>query len=114
MLGMTIPSKCKLFLLYFSAAVLLAGCGGQFPFAQPLEVEQGNLLEDEDIARVEEGMSRADVRRILGEPVLEHAFAENRWDYLYERRGSEEQRKRLTLFFEDDTVVEIEDRWTER
>ncbi|MFP4146778.1 MAG: outer membrane protein assembly factor BamE [Halorhodospira sp.] len=109
---MLMPQKRNLFLLQiFSAALLAGGCGGHFPFAQPLEIEQGNLLEKEDIARVQPGMSKAAVERLLGRPLLEHPFEAQRWDYLYERRGTEQAQRRLTLHFEDGEVVEIEDRW---
>ncbi|ABM62249.1 outer membrane protein assembly factor BamE [Halorhodospira halophila] len=111
---MMTPSKCKLFLLCVLGASVANGCGGQFPLAQPLEIEQGNLLEEEDIEQITVGMSRNQVRQRLGTPVLEHAFEDDRWDYLYERRGSQEARKRLTLHFDGDELVEIEDHWTSR
>ncbi len=111
---MMAPSKCKLFLLCILVAALLAGgCGGKFPFARPLEVEQGNRLKAEDIERLQLGMSKAEVRRLLGEPVLKHPFEAQRWDYLYDRRGSERAHKRLTLRFEDGQVAEMENAWTE-
>lgn len=108
--------KCKSLLLYISAAVSLSACGGGFPFAQPLEIEQGNLLERDDIERIETGMSREQVERILGRPALKHPFAENRWDYLYEHHGGKmegQTSKRLTLFFADGRVVDINDHWPE-
>ncbi|MBK1651161.1 hypothetical protein CKO08_02740 [Halorhodospira halochloris] len=109
-------AKCKLFLLCLVAGVSLAACGGGFPFAQPLEIEQGNMLEREDIDRIETGMSQAQVEQILGRPVLEHPFAEERWDYIYRYSGADredEANKRLTIFFEQGQVAEIEDHWPE-
>ncbi len=114
---MMMPSKCKSFLLKFAgtvAAAGLAGCSGYFPFAKELVIEQGNLLDREDIEQLEVGMTERQVQRLLGNPVLEHPFEEQRWDYLYRRHGGqEEERKRLTLYFEDGRVAEIEDHWRE-
>ncbi len=95
-----------------AASALLPGCGGDFPFARPLEIEQGQHLEEEAIAQLEEGMSRAEVARLLGEPVLEHPFHEDRWDYLYRYQGAEPaEQRRLTLRFEEGELVEITNRW---
>ncbi len=110
---MTRTPSCKLFLFAIAAAALV-GCGGHFPFAQQLDIEQGNRLETEDIERVEIGMTQRQVERLLGTPVLEHGFEDGRWDYIHERRGRESSRKRLTLLFEGGRVSEIEDEWTSR
>ncbi|WP_200194077.1 outer membrane protein assembly factor BamE [Halorhodospira abdelmalekii] len=101
-----------------STALPLSGCAGGFPFAQSLEIEQGNRLERADIDRISPGMSTAQVRSILGEPLLEHPFAPERWDYLYEHSGTPDRadevpRQRFTLFFEQGRVAAIEDKWSQ-
>lgn len=116
MRAMPVTERYNLFLLKIvaagAAAALLCGCGGGFPFARPLEIEQGQRLEEEAIAQLEEGMSRAEVARLLGEPLLEHPFREDRWDYLYRYQGAEPaKQRRLTLRFEDGELVGITNRW---
>lgn len=108
-------TKYNLLLLHAIVAGSLSGCGGGFPFAQPLEIEQGTILEREDVDRISPGMSKSQVEQILGRPLLEHPFAENRWDYLYRYKGGDEGKKdkRLTLFFEQGRIVEVEDHWLE-
>lgn len=101
--------KRNSFLLYILASVLLTGCGGSFPFAHQPQVEQGNILEPEQVERIRVGMTRDEVRRILGTPMLEHPFHAERWDYIYTTHGGRKEavRQRLTLHFENDTVARI-------
>ena len=73
------------------------------------EIQQGNVLEPEAIARLEAGMDRSQVRFVLGPPLLTDPFHPDRWDYLYYRqpdRGRLE-RKQLTLHFEDNRLTRI-------
>lgn len=75
-----------------------------------VDVQQGNLLDDEDVDAVQPGMTRSQVRFLLGTPMVEDSFHHNRWDYVYFlRRGrSRRQEKRwLVVMFEDDKVKEI-------
>ncbi len=97
------------FLSYLFAGALLTGCGGSFPFAHQIEVEQGNILEPERVERIQEGMTREEVRQLLGSPLLEHPFHAERWDYIYTNHGggNDPVRQRLTIHFENDTVARI-------
>lgn len=109
-------AKCKSLLLHIALGTALAGCSGKFPLAQTLEIKQGNSLDREEIARIETGMSKSQVVQVLGRPVLEHPFSEERWDYLFLHHGGNSDgkvRKRLTLFFEQGRVAKIEDHWPE-
>jgi outer membrane protein assembly factor BamE len=105
------------------ATLLLAGCSAsqekpqyrtsaleRLPFVYKMTVQQGNIVTDEMVDRLEPGMNKSQVRFLLGTPMLTDLFHIDRWDYTYTiRRGREDMRlTRLTLFFEDDALVRVE------
>lgn len=67
-------------------------------------------MPDADVAKITEGMSRNEVSKVLGGPVINNANNTNRWDYIYtlNRSGDSPNVKRLTLLFENDRVATIE------
>lgn len=66
-----------------------------------VEVVQGNFVSKEQVELLKAGMSRQQVREILGTSLLTDVFHSNRWDYVFtiRRQGVEPQQRRLTLFF---------------
>lgn len=75
-----------------------------------VDVQQGNLLDDVDIEAVQVGMTRSQVRFLLGTPVVEDSFHADRWDYVYYlRRGRSrrEEKRWLLVLFADDKVREV-------
>lgn len=83
---------------------LLAGC------VYRVDVQQGNLLEYTDIQAVKPGMTRSQVRFLLGTPVVETPFDKSRWDYVYyfrKGRGNRADRRWLIVLFSDERVTEI-------
>ncbi|MCR5866568.1 MAG: outer membrane protein assembly factor BamE [Aquincola tertiaricarbonis] len=75
-----------------------------------VEVVQGNVVTKEQMAAVRPGMSRAQVRNILGSPLLTDVFHENRWDYIFtiKRQGTEPQRRSVVLTFDGDLLKTID------
>lgn len=75
-----------------------------------IEVVQGNVVTREMAAAVKPGMSRTQVRDILGSPLLTDIFHADRWDYLFaiRRTGAEPQARRVTAIFEGETLVKLE------
>lgn len=75
-----------------------------------IDIIQGNFVSREQASAVSVGMSRAQVRDILGTPLLSSAFHANRWDYVFtfRRQGQAAQQRRLTVFFKDDVLERIE------
>src|SRR4249920_3018226 len=68
-----------------------------------IDVQQGNLLKDSDIARVQVGMTRSQVQFLLGTPMVADSFHRNRWDYAYylrKGRSPDIQRRWVVVFFE--------------
>jgi outer membrane protein assembly factor BamE len=74
------------------------------------EVVQGNVLTKELIARVQIGMPRAQVRDLLGSPLLTDVFHGDRWDYVFtiRRRGTEPQRRSVVLMFDGDRLISVD------
>jgi len=91
----------------------IAGCGvPRIPGITPYkpDIQQGNFLSQESIAQVKPGMSREQVRFILGTPLITPIFHADRWDYVYWRedeRGKRSER-RIALFFVDNKLDRIQ------
>jgi outer membrane protein assembly factor BamE len=85
------------------ACLLLSAC-----FLRPyrIDVQQGNYIDREEIAKLKPGMTRAQVKFLLGTPLIVDPFTPNRWDYLYYNRpaGRIKDVRRLTLYFESDRL----------
>ena len=82
-------------------------------FIQPYrpDVQQGNVVTKEMVDQLAPGMSRDQVRFLLGTPALVSVFHQDRWDYVYllkRGKGSELQSRRLTVFFKDNRVAHFE------
>ena len=93
-------------LLAFLALILLQACS---PYR--INIQQGNFLDEETIAQVEPGMTRAQVKFLLGTPLVADSFNENRWDYVFHYRNGKTQKVRgskFVVFFEGNEVNYIE------
>lgn len=95
-------------------SVLLASCSGlTTPLLSPykMEIRQGNYITPEMREKLKLGMSRQQVRFVLGTPMVSDAFHENRWDYAYrlEQGGKLVESQHLTAFFEGENLVRVED-----
>jgi outer membrane protein assembly factor BamE len=96
---------------------LLAGCS--FPTSgrilgvitpYRLEVVQGNVITREQVALIKPGMTRAQVRDVLGSPLLTDPFHADRWDYVFtiRRQGAESQLRRVVVLFKADALASID------
>ncbi|HET7587454.1 MAG TPA: outer membrane protein assembly factor BamE [Gammaproteobacteria bacterium] len=85
-------------------AVVVAGCA----YAPP--IRQGNYLDDDSVAKIETGMTKAQVQFALGTPMLQDPFHTGRWDYIYyvqPNNGEPIRRKHMILYFQGDKVSRI-------
>lgn len=98
-------------LLLLTLLVLsLSACGFVgFPGVYRINVEQGNIVTQEMVDQLKPGMSKRQVRFIMGTPLLEDTFNQDRWDYPYSVRNGTEQitASQVTVFFEGDSLVNI-------
>lgn len=92
-------------------ALALTACGTTnwgFPYRP--DVQQGNWITSEQVAQLQKGMSREQVRFILGTPTLQDIFRTNRWDYPYYNKPGygEEQERKFTVWFDGDSLLRWE------
>ena len=101
------PSRFPLALLIVTAA-LLNGCSYlKYPDIHKVTVQQGNIVNQEMVDKLQPGMTRSQVRYILGTPLLMNTFDQDRWDYYYSirRPGQKEMREKITVFFDGNTLT---------
>src|SRR5205823_15070313 len=81
--------------------VLAAGC------VHKIDIQQGNYVTQDLADRLKTGMTKAEVKQLLGTPLLADAFHANRWDYYFSnvKGGKADNRTRLSVFFENDKVA---------
>lgn len=76
-----------------------------------IDIQQGNFLEDRDIDRVTVGMTRVQVRALLGTPMVADPFKGSRWDYVYylkQGRSKKPIQRHFIVVFQDDKVTHID------
>ncbi len=102
--------RAKIFTLH--VLLLLAGCSSVPSLLYKIEIQQGNVITHEMMEKLKPGMTRAQVRFVLGSPMISDAFHDNRWDYVYrlEQDGRLIEQHRITVFFEDDRLTHTEGR----
>ena len=96
--------KIILTAVLFSAMVAGGGC------VYRQTISQGNLIEQDDLDQIEVGMTRNQIRFLLGTPMVDDPFHKERWDYVYYLKIGREDatfKRWISIFFEDDLVSEI-------
>lgn len=97
--------RLALTLFAFLLLSLTSACVYQAPLSQ------GNLLKADDLEQVEVGMTRSQVRFLLGTPMVNDPFHKDRWDYVYYLRVGREKasfKRWVSIYFEDEAVSRIE------
>ncbi|MGW8464672.1 outer membrane protein assembly factor BamE [Pseudomonas sp. GL-B-19] len=100
----------KLLLTSFTFVGLLALAGCSFPGVYKIDIQQGNVVTQDMIDQLRPGMTRKQVRFIMGNPLLTDTFHADRWDYLYSMQpgGGERQQERVTVIFNsNDQLVSL-------
>jgi outer membrane protein assembly factor BamE len=111
------PSKLPRALLLAPALLMLAACGSIERLTENppnwltpyrADIGQGNFITQDQASRLQKGMSREQVRALLGTPLLVDPFRDNRWDYVFDiRRGDGgRDRRRYFVKFERDQLLE--------
>ena len=99
-------------ILILTLPLLTAGCG-LAPSLTPyrMEIQQGNYITQEMVAQLKPGLTRDQVRFVLGTPLVSDIFHEERWDYVFlrQRASSREiEYRRIAVFFEDGKMKRVE------
>lgn len=100
-------------LVIVAFAFSATGCAGTIArIFEPykVEIQQGNFISREQVAGLREGMTRDQVRFVLGSPMLQPVFRGDRWDYLFyvRRTSGEVVERKFTAWFKDDRLVKWE------
>lgn len=99
----------RILLISLAVACLSACSFVGFPGVYKIDVEQGNIVTQEMADQLKPGMSRRQVRFILGTPLVEDTFNQARWDYPYVKRNGPTvlNQSRLTVVFEGDSLAAV-------
>lgn len=94
-------------LISLTLALGLTGCS-DWVYRQ--DIQQGNVLEEEDLTQLQLGMTKRQVLVLLGSPSVHSPFHADRWDYVntYARRGQAFVSRTLTLVFVNDALASVE------
>ena len=96
-------------ILVVSLSLLTAACGFFTPYR--MEIQQGNYVTQEMVAQLKPGLTRDQVRFVLGTPLVSDIFHEERWDYVFVRqraKSQEVERRRIAVFFEDGKLKRVD------
>ena len=92
----------------------LSGCSSSgfnlFPGVYKIDIQQGNVATQEMIDQLRPGMTKNQVKFVMGTPLVQDTFDQNRWGYFYSYKpgGKERQQKIVTLYFENDRLARLE------
>ncbi len=92
--------------------VLLGACSA-LPQVTPyrIEIQQGNWITQEMISKLKPGMTKEQVRFVLGTPLLVDPFHADRWDYVFMRTPQNStalEQRRITVFFADGKLLRVD------
>jgi outer membrane protein assembly factor BamE len=75
-----------------------------------IEVVQGNFVSKEQVQALRPGMTRNQVKEILGTPLIASVFHADRWDYAFtiQRKGTQPQQRKMSVFFQNDVFFKYE------
>lgn len=94
-------------LVLVTSLLLLAGCQYfQFPGVYKIGIQQGNIVTQEMVDQLKPGMTKRQVRYVMGNPLIEDTFNPERWDYFYSfiPAKGETTQERISIYFEDDSM----------
>jgi len=97
--------------IFILLALLCASCGTALPTIKPykLDVQQGNVVTSKMLLQLRPGMTKSQVRFIMGTPLIQDSFHGNRWDYVYQMRegGKIKEQRRVILDFENELLKSV-------
>ena len=102
-------------LIFFLTFVFLTACSVKSPIdyfeakIYKLDVQQGNIITAEMLMGLKPGMTRAQVKYVLGTPLIQDSFHENRWDYIYKMIKDDRliEERHVVVRFADDELVDV-------
>ena len=103
------------FILIFISLCLLCACSRSYdggfnaPLLYKIDIQQGNVVDQEMLDQLKPGMDKKQVKFIMGTPVLIDPFHSERWEYIYsfQEGGTVREQRHITLHFENDKLAYI-------
>jgi outer membrane protein assembly factor BamE len=92
-------------LLSFGLVFAASGC------VYRINIQQGNFLDQAAVEQVKAGMTRSQVRYLLGTPMVADSFNKERWDYIYYLKKGRTRRidsRRVTVYFDGEKVARLD------
>jgi len=97
--------------IFILLASLCVSCGTALPSIKPykLDVQQGNVVTSKMLLQLRPGMTKSQVRFIMGTPLIQDSFHGNRWDYVYQMRegGKLKEQRQVVLNFENELLKSV-------
>ncbi len=110
--GTLLPMQSTRTALLFAALVTIGGCSFEMPSlgVYKIDIPQGNIVTQEMVDKLKPGMSKRQVRFVMGTALMQDTFEPERWDYVrsLETRKQKRSQQRISLFFEKDVLVRME------
>jgi outer membrane protein assembly factor BamE len=101
--------KMRIFLLVLS--LLVTACSPSLPSIKPykMPIQQGNLVTSKMMMQLKPGMTKTQVRFVMGTPLINDSFHKDQWDYFYqmEKDGAIIEKRRVILMFEKDLLATV-------
>lgn len=101
----------KVGVLVVISTLLLPGCGSKLPSIKPfkMDVQQGNEVNSKMLLQLRPGMSKSQVRYIMGTPLVVDSFHDNRWYYYYSMRkeGQVTDKRSVILDFDKESLLRV-------
>ena len=105
------PMLKKLLPLLIVCCTLLGGCGASVPTIKPfkMDIQQGNVVTSKMLLQLKPGMTKSQVRFIMGTPLVVDSFHKDRWDYFYQMRqaGKIIEQRRVILDFDKELLTKV-------
>lgn len=104
-------ARSLLFPLFIVCSTFIVGCGSSVPVIKPfkMDIQQGNVVTSKMLLQLRPGMTKSQVKFIMGTPLVIDSFHTNRWDYFYQLRqaGKVAEQRRVILDFEKDLLARV-------
>ncbi len=105
----------KFHLICFLSLFILAACtrsfdgGYNMPLLYKIDVQQGNVVDQEMVDKLKPGMDKNQVKFIMGTPVIVDPFHSERWEYVYSFQpgGGVREQRHITVHFVDEKLSHI-------
>lgn len=93
-----------------ASGFLMACSTTKIPGVYRIDIQQGNVVTQEMLDKLEPDMEKRKVRHVLGSPLIENAFDRSRWDYYYsfQQSGGDRVQRRISLYFDNEKLARVD------